>query len=131
MARKDLLKKAFRNNFIRKSVADLKSLGTEKVHPKPYPASSTSLRSQYEYNAPVLPRPLIDTDDFPAQEKAILQEHILDDSAPSLVATFEAAKTSRESVAEWLQTVPKDPATMSSSEIRVEMEKVCIPLLTT
>ncbi|KAL5408072.1 hypothetical protein PMIN06_005687 [Paraphaeosphaeria minitans] len=122
MTRKDLLKKAFRNSFIRKSVADLKSLGTEKTHPKPRHASSTSLRSRYEGNAPVLTTPPMSTVDA-AQENVAEQEHNIDDSDSSLVAASEAAKSSRESVVEWLQTVPKDPAKMSSTEIRVEMEK--------
>ncbi|KAF2444753.1 hypothetical protein P171DRAFT_282049 [Karstenula rhodostoma CBS 690.94] len=127
MTRKDLLKKAFRNNFIRKSVADLKSLGTEKAHPKPRHSSSTNLRSQYEEDAPVLPTPPMSTGDFSAHEDAIEQEHKVD--ASNLVAASETASSSRESVTEWLQTVPKDPAMMSSSEIRIEMEKVRIPLL--
>ncbi|KAK7191179.1 hypothetical protein DPSP01_013516 [Paraphaeosphaeria sporulosa] len=122
MAHKDLLKKAFRNNFIRKSVADLKSLGAKEAHPKPRHTSSTNLFSRTENDVPDLPTPPMSTEDSDAQ-KVTEHEHKTDDSASSLVAASEAAKPSRENVAEWLQTVPKDPATMSSTEIRVEMEK--------
>jgi hypothetical protein len=128
MARKDLLKKAFHNNFIRRSVADLKSLGSEKATPKPRHASSTNLRSMYEDTTPVLPTPPTSTDDLPTNEKAIAQGYKANEGASNLVAASEAANVSRESVAEWLQKVPKDPVEMSSSEIRAEMEKVCAHL---
>jgi hypothetical protein len=124
MARKDLLKKAFRNNFIRRSVADLKSLGSGNAASKPRHASSTSLRSMYEDGAPVQPKLPMSTDDFPKNKKAIAQGYKADDNASSLLAVSQDANASRESVAEWLQTVPKDPVKMSSSEIRAEMEKV-------
>ncbi|KAJ4349779.1 uncharacterized protein N0V89_008397 [Didymosphaeria variabile] len=124
MARKDLLKKAFRNNFLRKSVADLKSFGTEKARQKPRCASSTSLRSMYEDAAPALSTPPTSTNGFPAQDKPMVKkDDISNESASSLFAVSEAAKTSRESVAEWLHTVPKDAAQMSSSEVRREIEK--------
>ena len=125
MARKDLLKKAFRNNFLRKSVADLKSLGAEKAPRKHRHASSTSLRSTYEEAAPVLPRPLLSIDEFLTQENASSQQQDhADTNGANLLAASEAAKTSRESVTEWLETIPKDAVQMSSSEIRHEMEKV-------
>ncbi|KAL1610386.1 hypothetical protein SLS60_002053 [Paraconiothyrium brasiliense] len=124
MARKDLLKKAFRNNFLRKSVADLKSLGAEKARPKPRHASSTSLRSMYEDTSPVPSTPPTNTDGVHAQEKPTVQKGgISSESAASFYAVSETANISRESVAEWLQNVPKDAAQMSSSEIRREIEK--------
>ncbi|KAK3203099.1 hypothetical protein GRF29_112g262738 [Pseudopithomyces chartarum] len=52
MARKDLLRKAFRNNFLRKSVADLKSLASDKAH-----ASFTNLRSPHKLTPSKQPIP--------------------------------------------------------------------------
>lgn len=125
MARKDLLKKAFRNNFISKSFADLKSTGAEKVQPKAHHASSANLRSAYNDAAPVLQTPPVNTDAFAAQEQTIPRQEDADNlSGVNSLAPSEATTSSRESVAEWIQTIPKDPIKMTSSEIRREMDEV-------
>lgn len=52
MARKDLLKRAFHNSFMRKSVADLKSVATNRATPKPRRSSSSAdLATQFESTA--------------------------------------------------------------------------------
>ncbi|KAF1974892.1 hypothetical protein BU23DRAFT_567260 [Bimuria novae-zelandiae CBS 107.79] len=147
MARKDLLKKAFRNNFIRKSVADLKSLTIDRSPAKHRHVSSTSLRSHFQDVAPVIPPPRTSTPDFPAHE----QTTVTDESDPHASASSPPPKrvpTGQDpnEVAQWVDSVgPKDdvvriaspelhrheknvlengnPMTMSPSQVRQVMEK--------
>ena len=149
MARKDLLKKAFRNNFIRKSVADLRSLTTDKASSKSQQSSPSSLRFKHHDAAPVLPTPRTSTPDFPAHETAMMKEESSDTGASSerlpvgqdprevahCVNSVKPGESVRISTPELrhheerVLEVGGNAMTMSSSQVRLVMEQVCPPSL--
>lgn len=126
MARKDLLKKAFRNNFIRKSVADLKSLTIDRTPKLPRKhASSASLRFTYDEAAPVIPTPRTGTLDFPAHENTITEEKgHLQANAKSVSPVRTSTGETPNEVAQWAESIDSDSVRISASEVRRHEEKV-------
>ncbi|KAJ4305275.1 hypothetical protein N0V90_000806 [Kalmusia sp. IMI 367209] len=119
MARKDLLKRAFRNSFMRKSVADLKLPAAEKAHPEPRHASSTAdLRTHYESTAS-------SPDDI---TDAVVGDDNVDNQPANTTRYTESDQSDQvpcgSGVGEWLQSINEDHAMhMTSSEIRRQMDK--------
>ena len=140
MARKDLLKKAFRNNFIRKSVADLKSAASEKAH-----GSFINLLSPKKSAPPNHPASVrTDTPDFPAYEPPVASQVSSDTSSASESTVTSPDPDDSDQYTEPLRpgsslriSTPEvrrhdkkvlehgsNPMTMSASQIRSVMEEV-------
>lgn len=138
MPRNNLLKKAFHNNFIRKSFADLKSLTADKADAKLQDGNPKTLRSQYLAAAPMTPSSRTGTLDSPDLQSPVSKKEMID-SDPFVedlpirkklegALDFESAQNVRFPTPEppfheeALDDV--DPMAMTSSQVRQLMDKV-------
>lgn len=138
MPRNNLLKKAFRNNFIRKSVADLKALTADKPDAKQQDASPSILRPRHRAAAPVKPTSRTHTPDLPELEQPVAEKE--NSTIDPFVEEFSIAKKpnnifSLNSIKDERFPTPEprnheeplddvDPMSMTSSQVRQLMDKV-------